>query len=69
PYKVELTFRIESPDGKRYRTHTAPLMRIVRIPVHEQSQDGAEIPGMASEKGAAKEGARRGRAGLGGGRR
>ena len=42
PYKVELTFFIENPDPEfRSQTRRAPLVRIVRIPVHEQSLDGA----------------------------
>ena len=45
PYKVELTFRIADPEGRSYRTNTAPVMRIVRIPIHEQSLDGASTPG------------------------
>ena len=44
PYKVQLTFRISDPEGKSYRTNTAPIMRIVRIPIFEQSQDGAVAP-------------------------
>ena len=44
PYKVELTFRIADPEGKSYRSNTAPLIRIVRIPIHEQSLDGASTP-------------------------
>lgn len=44
PYKVELTFFVADPEGKSYRTNTAPLMRIVRIPVFEQSQDGSTLP-------------------------
>ncbi len=53
PYKVELTFRMADPEGRSYRRNTAPLVRIVRIPVHEQSLDGAEIPG---EKQSTKDG-------------
>ena len=49
PYKVELTFRIADPEGKSYRTNTAPVMRIVRIPIYEQSQDGATTPTAAAE--------------------
>ena len=45
PYKVELTFRIADPEGRSYRSNTAPVMRIVRIPIFEQSQDGATTPG------------------------
>lgn len=44
PYKVELSFRIADPEGKSYRSNTAPMMRIVRIPIYEQSQDGASTP-------------------------
>ncbi len=44
PYKVELTFWVKDPDAKSYRTNTAPVMRIVRIPIHEQSLDGASLP-------------------------
>ena len=51
PYKVELTFRIADPEGRSYRSNTAPVMRIVRIPIHEQSLDGASTP--ASETGKA----------------
>ena len=44
PYKVELTFRVADPEGKSYRTNTAPVMRIIRIPIFEQSQDGSAPP-------------------------
>lgn len=44
PYKVELTFHVQDPDGKSYRSNTAPVVRIVRIPIHEQSLDGATTP-------------------------
>lgn len=59
PYKVELTFMIADPDGKSYRTNTAPLMRIVRIPIFEQSQDGAELPSAESKTGKGKSGGKR----------
>lgn len=45
PYKIELTFRIADPEGRGYRSNAAPMMRIVRIPIHEQSLDGASTPG------------------------
>ncbi len=45
PYKVELTFFVKDKEAKSYRTDTAPLMRIVRIPIYEQSQDRAAPPG------------------------
>ena len=60
PYKVELTFWIAAPDGKSYRSNTAPIKRIVRIPVYEQSQDGASLP-TEDKKGAG--GANRGNGG------
>lgn len=66
PYKVELTFRIADPEGRSYRSNTAPVMRIVRIPIHEQSLDGAVTPGAGdAKKGDGNRGVRRG----GGGRR
>lgn len=54
PYKVELTFRVADPEGRSYRSNTAPIMRIVRIPIHEQSLDGASAPGGSDD--AAKRG-------------
>ncbi len=50
PYKVELTFWLEDPNGRGYRSEAAPIMRIVRLPLHEQSKDGARIPGSEEEK-------------------
>ena len=66
PYKVELTFWVADPEAKSYRSNTAPLMRIVRIPIYEQSQDAATLPS-EDKKGAG--GARRGggQGGSGGG--
>lgn len=58
PYKVELTFWVKDPDAKSYRTNTAPLMRIVRIPIYEQSQDGASLPS-DEKKGNTKGGTRK----------
>lgn len=65
PYKVELTFRIADPEGKSYRSNTAPLMRIVRIPVHEQSLDGAVTPD-EDDKGASSRGTKGGGSSSGG---
>ena len=62
PYKVELTFQIEKPDDSfRSQTKRAPLVRIVRIPIHEQSLDGAAPPtsGDKDKKGGRKTGGRR----------
>ena len=56
PYKVELTFYLADPDGRAYRSNTAPIMRIVRIPLYEQSKDGAALP---SEKAASESGGAR----------
>ena len=65
PYKVELTFFLADPEGRAYRSNTAPVMRIVKIPIFEQSQDGATTP--ADDDKAAKKGPGAG-VGLGGGR-
>jgi hypothetical protein len=53
PYKVELTFYLADQDGRSYRTDSAPVVRIVRIPIHEQSLDGAKTPG-GEEKGSGR---------------
>lgn len=58
PYKVELTFWVKDPEAKSYRTNTAPMMRIVRIPIYEQSQDGASLPS-DEKKGNTKGGVRK----------
>lgn len=54
PYKVELTFFVEKADDEfQSRRDRAPIVRIVRIPLHEQSLDGAATPDDAtSGKGA-----------------
>lgn len=58
PYKVELTFYIADEDGRSYRTDTAPVMRIVRLPIHEQSLDGAVPAGAEKDGGKGKGGGR-----------
>ena len=50
PYKVELTFMLEDAQGRSYNAEPASIKRIVRIPLHEQSKDGARIPGSEEEK-------------------
>lgn len=56
PYKVELTFQIEKADETfRSQTQRAPMIRIVRIPIHEQSLDGAQPP-VEAAKGESKKG-------------
>ena len=60
PYKVELTFWIVDPEGKSYRTNTAPLMRIVKIPVFEQAKDGAQLPSEQTANGPRRSGGRGG---------
>ena len=53
PYKVELTFKVIDPSEKRsYRTDIAPAVRIIRIPIFEQSQDGSALPEDESEAAA-----------------
>ena len=45
PYKVQLTFFMDKEDPEYASRRTRiPLMRVVRMPVHEQSLDGAELP-------------------------
>lgn len=45
PYKVQLTFFMDKEDPEYASRRTRiPLMRIVRMPAYEQSQDGAELP-------------------------
>lgn len=56
PYKVELTFHIIDPEGRSYRSNTAPVMRIVRIPVYEQSRDGKMTPDKEEKGGGARGG-------------
>ena len=65
PYKVELTFYLADPEGRAYRSNTAPIMRIVRMPLYEQSKDGAAPP---SEKAARESSGARRRASGGSGR-
>ncbi|MBQ3807756.1 MAG: prepilin-type N-terminal cleavage/methylation domain-containing protein [Kiritimatiellae bacterium] len=65
PYKVELTFFLADPDGRAYRSNTAPIMRIVRMPLYEQAKDGAAPP---SEKAARESGGARRRSSGGSGR-
>ena len=65
PYKIELTFYLADPDGRAYRSNTAPIMRIVRMPLYEQAKDGAAPP---SEKAARESGGARRRSSGGSGR-
>ena len=64
PYKVELTFFVEKADESFLsQGDRAPLVRVVRIPIHEQSLDGAATPdkeaqGKSSKSGGAKGGSR-----------
>ena len=51
PYKIELTLRLADPESRSYRTDTAPMMRIIRIPIHEQSLDGSATPDVEGEGG------------------
>jgi len=64
PYKVELTFYLADPEGRAYRSNTAPIMRIVRIPLYEQSLDGAQPPSAAAKNNSS---GRRRAGGAGGG--
>lgn len=61
PYKVELTLFVEKADdgGFLSRRDRAPLVRVVRIPIHEQSLDGATTPNASKGGKSAKSGGRR----------
>lgn len=51
PYKVQLTFYVQKEDPEyASRRQRIPILRIVRLPVHEQSLDGASLPGNEKEK-------------------
>ena len=50
PYKVQLTMYVEKKDANFLsRTRRMPIIRIIELPIHDQSKDGKEPPG-ASEK-------------------
>lgn len=60
PHKVHLTFYVlkEDPEYASQRKRI-PIMRIVRMPLHEQSLDAAPAPGETKEDAARKGGARK----------
>ena len=46
PYKVQLTFYIDKEDPEyRSRKTRIPILRTIKMPVYEQSTDGAKLPG------------------------
>ena len=50
PYKVQLTFFIEKEDPEyRSRKIRIPILRTVRMPLYEQSKDGAKLPSEGDE--------------------
>lgn len=51
PFKVELTFYVADSEGNGRRENVAPMVKIVRIPIHEQSLDGSETPTGSSKGG------------------
>lgn len=55
PFKVELTFYMADKENPSYRRHSAPIMRIVELPIYEQSLDGSATP-VGDKKGAARAG-------------
>lgn len=60
PYKVQLTFYIQKEDPEyASRKIRIPIMRVVRLPVHEQSLDGAVLPSDSKDGGGAKSGGRK----------
>jgi len=60
PYKVQLTFYVLKEDPEyASRKQRVPIVRVVRLPVHEQSLDGSALPG--DEKNGSKSGGKEGR--------
>jgi len=56
PYKVQLTFYVLKEDPEyASRKQRVPIMRVVRLPAHEQSLDGASLPGEEKKGGKTKE--------------
>lgn len=61
PYKVQMTFYVEKEDPEyRSRRQRVPLLRVVRLPVHEQSLDGATLPGNEKEGSGKSSGSKKG---------
>lgn len=57
PYKVQLTFYVLKEDPEyASRKQRVPIVRVVRLPVHEQSLDGAALPGDERADAGAKKG-------------
>lgn len=51
PYMVQLTMYIEKKDANFLsQTKRMPIIRIVKMPIHAQSQDGASLPGTEATK-------------------
>ena len=50
PYKVKLVMYVGSSEEGRNKVDVAPLVRIVRLPLYEQSQDGAATPSASANK-------------------
>lgn len=60
PYKVELTFYLADNDEKKRNRETAPIVKIVKLPLYEQSLTGAETPASESKNGGKTGGGGRG---------
>ena len=58
PYKVQLTLYIDKEEDQEYRSRRkrVPLLRTIRMPAYEQSQDGAGLPGEETKGAKGKEG-------------
>ena len=56
PYKVQLTFYVLKEDPEyASRKSRMPILRTVRMPVYEQSKDGAQLPGEETKSSGRKE--------------
>ena len=62
PYKVQMSFYLlkEDPQYASQKTRV-PIMRVVRMPMHEQSLDGAALPGEGERGGKKSPGGKGGR--------
>ena len=57
PYKIQLTMLVLKEDPEyRSRKSKVPILRTIKMPVHEQSLDGAALPGGEDESKGGKKG-------------
>jgi len=63
PYMVQLTFYVEKEDATFLsQTKRMPIVRIIKLPIHQQSKDGNALPGAGANNGGTKSGSKGGSA-------